>query len=65
MEPQDVPGEVFDQLCLLRRCYPLRSAYDRRSDLTVDDVVALAERLLTMAAVQHPWRNHNVRHRAG
>jgi hypothetical protein len=65
MEPQDTSRAEFDQLCLLRQCYQLRGPYDRRSDLTVDEAIRLAERLLRLtAAMQRPWRSHDVRHRA-
>lgn len=38
--------DPFERLWLLRRFYPLRSDYDSRSTMSVDDAVQYAEELL-------------------
>jgi len=45
-------GELFEQLCLLRRCYPLRSDYDARSVLSLDQAIAHGEHLMHMATIR-------------
>lgn len=64
MEPRNHSSSAFEQLVLLRRCYPLRSDYDRGSAITVDEAIASAERLLVLTAVHGRWRGNDLQHRA-
>ncbi|HET6379643.1 MAG TPA: hypothetical protein VFH63_01225 [candidate division Zixibacteria bacterium] len=48
-------GESFEQLFLLRLCYPYRSDYDARGTMTVDETIAYAEHLLRMARIREQW----------
>ena len=64
MEPCEPSSEAFERLLLLRRCYPRRSDYDRRSGLTVDEVIAFGERLLLLTALHDRWRRRDMQHRA-
>ena len=64
MEPCEPSSEAFERLFLLRQSYPRRSEYDRRSDLTVDELIAFGERLLLLTAVHDRWRRRDVPHRA-
>jgi hypothetical protein len=48
-------AEGFEQLFLLRVCYPYRSDYDARGTLTVDETIAYAEHLLRMARIRDQW----------
>ena len=64
MKPRELSSESFERLWLLRQCYPRRSDYDRRSDLTVDEAIAFGERLLLLTALHEQWRRRDVQHRA-
>jgi hypothetical protein len=64
MESPKPSGEGFEQLWLLRQCYPRRSAYDRGSSLTVEDAITFGERLLLLTAVHNRWRGRDFLHRA-
>ena len=59
MEPLKPSGELFEQLLLLRHCYPMRSTYDRRSKLTVEDAITFGERLLRVALTYDRWRGRD------
>lgn len=52
---RDYGSEAFEQLWLLRACYPLRSDYDVRSTLTVDQAVLYGEHLLRNARIRDQW----------
>ena len=64
MEPRNGSGEIFEQLLLLRHCYPLRSDYDRTSSLTIAEAVRMGERLLHLVGVHNRWQGHDSVHRA-
>ena len=49
-------GEIFERLWLLRACYPVRSDYDNRRTMSVDEAIAYGEALM---------RNGHIRHRLG
>jgi hypothetical protein len=55
------PSDIFEQLFLLRRCYPLRSAYDTQPTLSINEAVDYAERLMRLATIRDRrtgrWRN--------
>ena len=57
MEQRERSGEAFEQLWLMRHCYPLRSDYDTRPTLSVDQAIAYGEQLLRLAHVRHRWRD--------
>jgi hypothetical protein len=52
MQSSQRPGELFERLWLLRRCYPVRSAYDIQPTLSVDAAVEYAERLMRLATIR-------------
>jgi hypothetical protein len=56
MDARDRSADPFEQLWLLRRCYELRSDYDRRSTLTIDEAIGYAEQLLTWFQPRERWR---------
>jgi hypothetical protein len=64
MEPYPPSTASFEQLWLLRQVYSMRSTYDRRSDLTVDEAMNFAERLLQLVAVHDRWRGSGTLHKA-
>jgi hypothetical protein len=64
MEPGDASADLFEQLWLLRRCYAMRSDYDRRSPLTIDDAIGYAEQLLYWIRVREPWKRGGMRRAA-
>jgi hypothetical protein len=43
------PRELFERLWLLRACYPMRSAYDDVSTLTIAQAIDHGERLMRAA----------------
>jgi hypothetical protein len=51
MEREQRHREAFERLWLLRRCYSLRSDYDRRSAMTVADAILHGEHLMRISAV--------------
>jgi hypothetical protein len=64
MELRDASANLFEQLWLLRRCYALRSDYDRSSTLSIDEAVDYAEQLLYWIRVREPWRRGGLRRAA-
>jgi hypothetical protein len=55
MEPLDASADLFEHLWLLRRCYEMRSAYDRRSMLSIDETIDYGERLMTWIWIHESW----------
>jgi hypothetical protein len=53
--------ELFEQLWLLRHCYPLRSAYDAAGSLSVAQAIEHGERLMRQARWQErrQWRGQS------
>jgi hypothetical protein len=49
-------GELLERLCMYRRLYGLRSAYDAEPVLSVDAAVAYAEALLLYSRKHQPWK---------
>jgi hypothetical protein len=47
-------SELFEQLWLLRHCYPLRSAYDADGTLPIDEAIEHGERLMRIGR----WDDH-------
>jgi hypothetical protein len=64
MEPRDASSDLFERLWLLRWCYALRSDYDRRSTLTIDEPIGHAEQLLYWIRVREPWHRGGLRRAA-
>jgi len=63
MEQQRQADESFEQLWLLRACYPWRSTYDARSTLSVAEAVAYGEQLLRLARIRERWSNYGTTNR--
>ncbi|HEY7526035.1 MAG TPA: hypothetical protein VIA82_04305 [Candidatus Limnocylindria bacterium] len=63
MEQHRQAGETFEQLWLLRACYALRSDYDSRSTLTVDEAVAYGQRLLRLVRLRERWSGYGTTNR--
>jgi hypothetical protein len=64
MKPRDASADLFEQLWLLRWCYALRSDYDRRSTLTIEEAIGYAEQLLYWIRVREPWNRGGMRRAA-
>jgi hypothetical protein len=63
MEQHRQADESFEQLWLLRTCYPWRSDYDARSTLSALDAVAYGEQLLRLAHIRERWSNYGTTNR--
>jgi hypothetical protein len=52
------PSDLFERLWLLRACYPMRSAFDDTSTLTIVQAIDYGERLMRAARWERrrTWR---------
>ena len=65
MEPRDrADDDIFEEVWLLRACYPYRSDYDARGTLTVAEAIAYGEQLLRRVSARDQWRGFGQTHRA-
>jgi hypothetical protein len=65
MEPRDRANrDNFEEVWLLRACYPYRSDYDARGTLTVAEAIAYGEQLLRRVSADDRWRRFGQPHRA-
>ena len=65
MDGQDRPGsDIFEELWLLRACYPNRSDFDTRGTLTLNDAIAYGERLMRTVHLRQHLGGFGQRHRA-
>jgi len=55
---------IFEELWLLRACYPHRSDYDTRATLTVGDAISYGEQLLRLMRLQQRRRRFGQTHHA-
>jgi hypothetical protein len=57
MQPRrSTNAELLERLCMYRRLYARRSAYDAESVLSVDGAIAYGEALLLYARRRDPWK---------
>lgn len=56
--------DEFEQLLLLRRCYPWRSDYDACQTLSVAEAILYGEQLMRLARVANHWTGYGPARRA-
>jgi hypothetical protein len=49
-------AELLERLCMYRRLYARRSAYDTESGLSVEAAIAYGEALLLYTRKRDPWK---------